>query len=53
MSSELNTFVRLLQPVAVNRMGECKLSEVGVVDINWYYVTNKNICLTDQNCMHE
>ena len=27
-----------VQPVAVKKMGECKLSEVGIVDINRYYV---------------
>jgi len=44
MSPKLNTFVRV-QPVAVNKMGECRLSEVGVVDINWYYVRKRNISL--------
>jgi hypothetical protein len=38
----LNTFVRM-QPVAVNKMGDCKLSVVGVLDINWQSVRNRNI----------
>jgi len=34
-----------VQPVADNNMGECRMSEVGAVNINRYYLRKRNIPL--------